>query len=66
MFISQVEVNENLEKMMAVSKKAADMARRNDDGLSTLKYQVLASEERPLYTWRLVKLPKDQTPKPTR
>ena len=51
---------------MAVSKKAAEMARRNDDGLSTLKYEVLASEDRPLYTWRLVKLPKDQTPKPTR
>jgi len=62
----KVEVNENLEKMMAVSKKAAEMARRNDDGLSTLKYEVLASEDRPLYTWRLVKLPKDQTPKPTR
>ena len=57
----QVEVNENLDKMMSVSKKGGGS---KIDGLTSLKYHLLALEERPLYTRLLVKLPKDKTPKP--
>jgi len=54
-----IEKNAKLEKMMKKSEKKEVVG----DGLSTLKYDLLKKEERMLYTWVLVRLPKGPLPR---
>ena len=56
----KTNANENLKEMM---KKSVNNE-LDEDGINTLKYQVVKREEFPLYTWILIDLPKGPTQKP--